>query len=116
MPITMNDVVAVDQLESAFAWLWKRRKKHPPDSDIWDFSRRWNQEKEKIGEELLRGKHSFSPLRRITASCPRLIQSLCLENGPVPVVDTTRPRNANLLSCVVFSGRTGEIAPPQPAP
>ena len=64
--VTIADIVADDVLDSAYAWLYERRKEWPPDADVWVFRRRWAQEKARLRDELLKGIYRVSLLRRVT--------------------------------------------------
>lgn len=54
----------------AFDWLKKSRKHYPSSSDIWDFRRCWNEQKDEIKGLLLSGSYRFDPQK-----------SLCLSGG-----------------------------------
>jgi RNA-directed DNA polymerase len=53
-------------LESAYAWLCGRRGDCSANSDIWNFRRCRQREKERIKDELLSGNYRFWLLSRIT--------------------------------------------------
>jgi hypothetical protein len=55
-----------DVLDSASAWLCRRRRDYSATSDIWNFRRCWQREKQRIKDELLSGNYRFSLLSRIT--------------------------------------------------
>jgi hypothetical protein len=42
-----------DVLDSAYDWLCRRRRDYSANSDIWNFRRCWQREKERIKNELL---------------------------------------------------------------
>ena len=51
---------------SAYEWLKKSRKHHPPSSDIWDFRRCWNEGKESIKKLFLTGSYHFDVQKKIS--------------------------------------------------
>ena len=50
-------------LEDAFSWLCQSRKDHSHNSDVCEFRRNWQQEKEIIKEQLLLGTYRLDTLR-----------------------------------------------------
>lgn len=52
-------------LDTAFAWLCKRRQNYPASADVWDFRRNWRQEKARIRSDLLSGDYRFGLLSRV---------------------------------------------------
>ncbi len=52
----------------AFQWLFRRRKKHPPSSDIWDFRRGWEDNRESIADMFRKGAYQFDIQKKITLS------------------------------------------------
>jgi len=57
----------------AYQWLWKSRKNHPPDSDIWSFKRTWNRKAETIMKSFRTGAYKFDVQAKITLSCGETI-------------------------------------------
>lgn len=53
-------------LNTAYAWLCKRRRDYPANADIWSFRRRWPAEKGRIQADLCAGRFRFGLLDRIT--------------------------------------------------
>ena len=64
----LSNITADGVLDSAFAWLCKRRRDYPADADVWGFRRHWPQEKMRIRAELLTGRYRFGLLTMITLS------------------------------------------------
>jgi len=54
---------------NAFQWLCKRRKNHPPNSDIWSFKLEWANQADKIINMFATGSYKFSVQKKITLSC-----------------------------------------------
>jgi retron-type reverse transcriptase len=52
-------------LDTAFAWLCKRRIDYADSADVWNVRRRWPELKLQLQRDLLHGQYRFSPLRRI---------------------------------------------------
>jgi hypothetical protein len=52
-------------LDSAFAWLGKRRIDYADSADVWNVRRRWAEIKPQLQLDLLDGQYRFQPLRRI---------------------------------------------------
>ena len=46
--IPLDKLASDDVLDTAYAWLCKRRGGWPPDADVWSFRHRWRQEKAMI--------------------------------------------------------------------
>ena len=44
MDITVDDILDEGILESAYAWLCKRRRNYPDHADVWNFRRHWRRE------------------------------------------------------------------------
>lgn len=57
----------------AYKWLCKRRKNHPPDSDIWNFKCTWHSQAEAIMESFKFGSYQFDVQAKITLSCGETI-------------------------------------------
>jgi hypothetical protein len=55
-----------DVLDSAYAWLCRRRRAYSANSDVWSFRRGWLREKAQIKDQLLSGNYRFSLLARVT--------------------------------------------------
>ncbi len=53
--------------------LCKSRKKHPPDSDIWNLKRTWDSQAEAIMESFRSGTYQFDVQAKITLSCGETI-------------------------------------------
>ena len=64
--IVIEDIIAEDVLESAYAWLCKRRQEYPCDADVWSFRRNWEQERARLKAELLEGSYRVNLLSRVT--------------------------------------------------
>jgi hypothetical protein len=58
---------------NAYQWLYKSRKNHPPDSDIWNFKRTWNRKAGAIMESFRTGAFRFDVQAKITLSCGETI-------------------------------------------
>ena len=67
-PMMLSRVASDAILDTAYAWLRKRRRDYPADADVWSFRRYWRQEKRRIRADLLAGRFYFSLLDRITLS------------------------------------------------
>ncbi len=57
----------------AYYWLCKSRKKHLPDSDIWNFKRTWYSQAEAVMESFRSGTYQFDVQAKITLSCGETI-------------------------------------------
>ena len=66
MEITLDDIVDEDILESAYAWLCKRRRNYPDHADVWNFRRHWRREIARLSRELLEGSYRLGLLSRTT--------------------------------------------------
>ena len=67
----------ISQLFSnAYQWLCKSKKNHPPDSDIWEFKRKWPSQSEAIIQSVRTGTYQFDVQAKITLSCGETI-ALC---------------------------------------
>jgi hypothetical protein len=53
-------------LDTAFAWLCKRRQNYPDHADVWNFRGNWQREKERIRAELCSGRYRFGLVDRVT--------------------------------------------------
>jgi RNA-directed DNA polymerase len=53
-------------LDSAYAWLCRRRRDYSANSDVWSFRRGWPREKTQIKDQLRSGNYRFSLLARVT--------------------------------------------------
>jgi hypothetical protein len=62
----LAQITSDDMLDSAYEWLCRRRRDYSANSDIWNFRRCWQREKEQIKGELLSGSYRFSLLTRVT--------------------------------------------------
>ncbi len=54
------------QLDRAYDWLCRSRKKHPTSSDIWHLRPKWQQLREPIAEAFQRGTYRFDVQSKIT--------------------------------------------------
>ncbi len=61
MVITNDEV-----LDTAFAWLCKRRRAYPEDANVWSLRQAWAQEKNKIKAALASGRYRFGLFTKIT--------------------------------------------------
>lgn len=66
MDMPLAHLASDDVLDAAYAWLCKRRRDYPADSDVWSFRRCWTAEKQRIQSDLMAGRFRFSLLDRIT--------------------------------------------------
>ncbi len=57
----------------AYYWLCKSRKKHPPDSDIWNLKRTWDSQAEAIMESFRSGTYKFDVQTKLILSCGETI-------------------------------------------
>jgi hypothetical protein len=57
----------------AYNWLCKSRKKHPPDSDIWNLKRTWDSQAEATMESFRSGAYKFDVQVKIILSCGETI-------------------------------------------
>ncbi len=64
--ISRDELASDDVLDTAYAWLCKRRRDWPPDADVWSFRHRWRQDKAMIRAALLDGSFRFGLLARVT--------------------------------------------------
>jgi hypothetical protein len=64
--VVIEDIITDEVLESAYAWLCKRRQDYPPAADIWSFRQKWQHEKRRLQTELLEGSYRVSLLSRVT--------------------------------------------------
>ena len=55
----------LQDLENAYGWIFKLRKKYSHNSDIWELCRTWNQIKHFLFESLNDGSYQFSSLERL---------------------------------------------------
>jgi len=60
----------------AYLWLYKNRKNHPPDSDIWNFKRTWQDQIEAILDAFRTDDYRFDLQTKLTLSCGETI-ALC---------------------------------------
>ena len=63
--VVIEDIITDEVLESAYAWLCKRRQGYPCDADVWSFRRNWGQEKARLKADLLEGSYKVSLLSRV---------------------------------------------------
>ena len=56
-----------------YLWLCKIRKNHPPDSDMWEFKRKWPSQSETIIQSVRTGTYQFDVQTKITLSCGETI-------------------------------------------
>ena len=66
MDITLDDILDEGILESAYAWLCKRRRNYPDHADVWNFRRHWQREIVRLRRELLGGSYRLGLLSRTT--------------------------------------------------
>ena len=60
--LTLADLAADVLLDRAFAWLCHQRRRWPDAADVWDFRRRWPEEKARLQAELRDGRFGFGLL------------------------------------------------------
>ena len=60
-------------LDTAFAWLCKRRRDYPDHAEVWDFRRHWPAEKARLQLDLSAGRFRFGLLDRITQPTGRVL-------------------------------------------
>ena len=89
MEITFDDILDEGILESAYAWLCKRRRNYPGHADVWNFRRHWRREIVCLRRELLEGSYRLGLLSRTT-----------LENGEE--VDLFSARDALVLKALAL--------------
>ena len=65
----LAQLVSDDVLDSAYAWLCRRRRDYSANSDVWSFRQCWPREKERIKAELLSGNGFESLQVRQLRSC-----------------------------------------------
>jgi RNA-directed DNA polymerase len=53
-------------LDEAYAWLCRRRRDYPANTDIWWFRRNWASEKSRLQQNLLTNSYRFEALDRVT--------------------------------------------------
>jgi RNA-directed DNA polymerase len=63
----ISEVASSAELDTAFAWLCKRRVDYADSADVWNVRRRWPNLKPQLQHALLRGQYRFLLLRRIQA-------------------------------------------------
>jgi hypothetical protein len=61
----IGEVASSAVLDTAFAWLCKRRVDYADSADVWNVRRQWPDLKPQLQDVLLRGQYRFEPLRRI---------------------------------------------------
>ena len=66
MDVTLAHILDEGILESAYAWLCKRRRNYPDDADVWNFRRHWEREMARLRRELLEGSYRLGLLIRTT--------------------------------------------------
>ena len=64
--LTLEDILADEVLDRAFAWLCHQRRHWPDATDVWDFRRRWRDEKRHLQAELRERRFRFGLLTRVT--------------------------------------------------
>lgn len=64
-PSGATDLFTLQDLENAYGWIFKLRKKYSHNSDIWELCRNWNQIKHSLLESLNDGSYQFSSLERL---------------------------------------------------
>lgn len=64
--LTLQALADAALLDRAYAWLCHRRQNYPADSDIWDFRRRWPDEKPRLQAEIRENRFRFGLVTRIT--------------------------------------------------
>ena len=62
----LDELAADDVLDTAYAWLCKRRRDYPANADVWSFRHCWREEKAIIKTALLEGSYRFGLLTRVT--------------------------------------------------
>ena len=64
-PTSAAALFTLQDLENAYGWIFKLRKKYSHNSDIWELCRTWNQIKHSLLEDLNNGSYQFSALERL---------------------------------------------------
>lgn len=64
-PSGSTALFTLQDLENAYEWIFKLRKKYSHNSDIWELCRTWNQIKHSLFESLNDGSYHFSSLERL---------------------------------------------------
>jgi hypothetical protein len=64
----LDEISGDDVLDAAYEWLCHRRRDYPAHADIWNFRRRWPQQRQHLQERLRQGRYRFSVLARVTTS------------------------------------------------
>ncbi len=62
----LAELTSDDVLDTAYDWLYGRRRAYPADADVWSFRQAWAQEKDKLKAALAAGRFRFGLLTRIT--------------------------------------------------
>src|SRR5688572_22120795 len=62
----LEELAADALLDQAYVWLCQRRKRFPPNAEVWAFRHRWREEKARLQADLLAGRYRFEPLYRVT--------------------------------------------------
>ena len=65
MHMLLSRIASDPVLDTAFAWLCKRRHDYPAHADVWHFRRHWREEKARLHAELLAGRYRFGLLSRV---------------------------------------------------
>ncbi len=63
----------VTDFTTAYQWLCKCRKSHPPDSDIWSFKKEWAKKAKEIIKIFAAGSYKFNVQKKITLACGETI-------------------------------------------
>ena len=89
MDITLDHILDEGILDSAYAWLCKRRRNYPDHADVWNFRRHWQREIARLRQELREGSYRLGLLSRTT-----------LENGEE--VDLFSARDALFMKALAL--------------
>ncbi len=55
--------------KEAFRWLCLKRSNHSSSSDVWDLRRNWNETKESVLKDFIKGSYRLSVQKKLTLSC-----------------------------------------------
>jgi retron-type reverse transcriptase len=62
----IEQIASDEILDEAYAWLCRRRRDYPTNTDIWWFRCNWASEKVRLQQDLLTGTYRFEALDRVT--------------------------------------------------
>ncbi len=60
----MQQLISDEMMHESYDWLCKSRIGHPPNTDIWDFRWNWEENRERLQQDLLAGSYRFAPVRQ----------------------------------------------------